>query len=208
MSLPGKIHVVRSAIILLLAGFTHVVHASTIPTLINGGILLTSKQLDVFTLKTADGQYYTRKALLGHWTFIYFGYTHCPDACPITLHQLKVLQKRLHKTVPDQKFSFVMVTVDPERDTPQIMQEYVNHFNPAFHGLSGDPGEIKALAKQLLVQYERGEKNTAIGYVMYHTDDIEIVNPKGEFVAAFFNPHYPRDMLKDFLTIQKFFKFQ
>ncbi len=198
-----SILILLGSILIFIGVISKALPASSSPT-INGMIFSEPKMLDAFKLKTADGQLFTRKDLLGHWTFIYFGYTHCPDACPIAMHQLKVLEKRLQKTAPDQKLSFVMVTVDPQRDTPQIMQQYVNHFNPAFRGLSGDPKEIEAFAKQLYVAYGRGEENTAIGYVMYHTDTITIINPNGQFVAAFSSPHYPRNMAQDFLKIIKY----
>jgi len=190
--------------LLVLGGVAHQALAES-PPMIDGQIFAEPKILKDFTLQSADGQLFTREDLLGHWTLIYFGYTHCPDACPIAMHQLKVMEKRLRKAVPDEKLSVVMVTVDPERDTPEIMQQYVRHFNPSFHGLSGDPGQIEAFARKLYVAYGRGEENPAIGYVMYHTDTITITNPKGQFVAAFSSPHYPRNMVRDFLKILKYY---
>jgi len=176
----------------------------TPPPRINGAIFPEPKDLAPFALQATGGQAFTQQDLRGHWSFIYFGYTHCPDACPTTMLQFKQLETKLRQIAPEALLSFVMVTVDPERDTSKIMQDYVNHFNPAFIGLGGDPGKIKAFARQLFVAYQRGEENTAIGYAMYHSDSIAIINPEGQFAAVFSSPHKVNNMARDFLKVLKF----
>ncbi len=171
------------------------------PPKIYGMTFSEPKTLAPFVLQSAGGRAFTQKDLHGHWSFIYFGYTHCPDACPITMLQFKQLQGTLRKTMPKQRLAFIMVTVDPERDTPKLMQAYVNHFATSFHGLSGDSMEIKAFAKQLFVGYQRGEDNTAIGYTMYHSDSIAVINPDGQFAAVFASPHKAKNMAQDFLKV-------
>ncbi len=174
------------------------------PPQINGIIFTDPTPVEPFALKSAAGKSFTIQDLRDHWTFIYFGYTHCPDACPIAMYQLKVLETKLRKMVPKQELSFVMVTIDPERDTPDLMQQYVNHFNPAFHGVSGDPKEIKSFATQFHVGYQRGEDNTAIGYAMYHSDTITVIDPQGQFAAVFASPHGPTNMANDFKKLLVF----
>jgi len=174
------------------------------PPRINGAIFSEPKTLASFSLQRAAGRTFTQKDLQGHWTLVYFGYTHCPDACPTTMMQFQQLREILKKNVPELAVSFVMVTVDPERDTPALMQDYVRHFNATFTGLSGDPKEIKAFAKQLFVAYQRGEDNSAIGYAMYHSNAVSIINPKGQFAAIFSSPHRVKNMAQDFLKVIKY----
>ncbi len=171
------------------------------PVQINGTIFAEPRNLEPFALTQTEEKTFSNKDLHGHWSFLYFGYTHCPDACPTTMLQFKQLQEKLRTTAANIKVSFVMVTVDPERDTPQIMQQYVNHFSSSFLGLGGEPGQIKAFAKQLFMGYQRGEDNTAIGYTMYHSDSIAIINPEGQFAAVLSSPHRVKNMAQDFLKV-------
>ncbi len=174
------------------------------PPRIYGAIFPEPKTLAPFSLQRTAGRTFTQKDIQGHWTLVYFGYTHCPDVCPTTMMQFQQMQEKLKKNVPELPVSFVMVTVDPERDTPALMEDYVRHFNTTFTGLSGDPKEIKALAKQLFVGYQRGQDDAAIGYAMYHSDSVLIINPKGQFAAIFSSPHPAKNMTQDFLKVIKY----
>lgn len=159
------------------------------------------KQLQPFSLKDQHGRPFANQALLGQWTFLNFGYTHCPDICPTTLAMLKNMDERLQssKTAAHQ---IAFVSVDPERDTPQRLAEYMKYFDPSFLGVTGNDDELKRLTQPLGILYAKViTENSAIGYVMDHSASIILVDPQGRYHALFSPPHDPGIMAQDFISI-------
>lgn len=155
--------------------------------------------LPTFALHRADGTL-TNADLLGHWTVLAFGYTFCPDICPTTLATLKDLKTRLEANgtaVPQ----VVFVSVDPARDTPERLAEFVRFFDPGFVGASGDDAALAALVKHLGVRYERHDAQDKKLYVVDHSAVAYLIDPQGKLKATFSWPHDPAAMAADYAQL-------
>jgi len=133
-----------------------------------------------FELQTADGKTVTDKDMLGHPYLVYFGYTHCPDVCPTALAQISDVLAKL----PGKPVKTLFITVDPERDTPAVMGDYVSSFDSRIVGLSGTPGEIDNVEKEFRVYARKAESKNG-DYAMDHSSVVYLMNRNGEFVEAF-----------------------
>jgi protein SCO1 len=140
-----------------------------------------------FALTDENGQPFKLSDLRGKWVLLAFGYTHCPDVCPLTLSHLRDVKKIVDPN--GDQVQVVFVTIDPERDTPDIMQKYVGHFDnlfsQKFKGLSGTPAEIAAAAKPYRVKYEKKETGSADGYSMGHTAEVYLIDPQFNWRMTF-----------------------
>lgn len=132
-----------------------------------------------FTLTTPDGRIATDRSYRGKFLLVYFGYTFCPDACPTALTAISLALDQLGPLA--DKFQPIFITVDPERDTPQIVADYVKAFDPRIIGLVGSSEQIAAAAKAYRVYY-LARKIGEDEYVVDHSSFIYVVNPQGEFV--------------------------
>jgi protein SCO1 len=141
-----------------------------------------------FALKDGDGKTVSDQTLRGRPFLVYFGYTHCPDVCPTELAKISdILGKMGNKPVPA-----LFITVDPDRDTPKVMQDYVSSFNPAIIGLSGSPQAVEATEKTFRVFARKGEKQPDGDYSMDHSSVVYLMDKNGAFVEAF-NVERPPD---------------
>jgi protein SCO1 len=134
-----------------------------------------------FTLTAADGRAVSEQTYRGKWLAVYFGYTFCPDACPTTLMEIAGAIEKLGPRAETVQSLFV--TIDPKRDTPEILSEYVKSFDPRIIGLTGAPAQIAMAARSFNVFYERRDTDDG-GYVYDHTTRIYLVDPDGRFVKA------------------------
>jgi len=143
-----------------------------------------------FTLAAANEQTVSLSDFRGQYVFIYFGYTFCPDLCPDTLAKLA----RVHKQLGDEagQMQVVMISVDPERDTPEKLAEYVAAFDDSFVGLTGSPTEIDAAGAAFGLYYEKHEGTAATGYLIDHTARTYLLDPNGRILVA-----YPYDATDD-----------
>jgi len=140
-----------------------------------------------FTLETGGGTM-SDKDLRGAPFLVFFGYTHCPDVCPTTLAQLSEVLRALG---PDARIKVLFVTVDPERDTPKLMQDYAGSFDPRIIGLSGDRAAIDHMMKAYRV-YARKVPEKDGGYSMDHSAIVYLMDRDGKFLHAF-NVERPPD---------------
>ena len=123
---------------------------------------------------------------------MFAGFTHCPDVCPTTLALLKNLERSLG---PDaQALEVLFLTVDPERDTPERMGEYVRYFSPAFTGVTGSLTEIDKLTSQLGLAYAKIPGETPADYTMDHSAALVLLNPEGR-VFGYFSPPFQLEAL-------------
>jgi protein SCO1/2 len=132
-----------------------------------------------FALSTPDGRRVTDESFRGKWMLVYFGYTSCPDVCPTTLSSMAQALEKLGPLA--DRVQPVFITVDPVRDTAQIVGEYVKDFDPRFVGLVGSPQEIAAAAHDFHVYYvvrQLGNNE----YVIDHSSFIYVLDPNGAFV--------------------------
>jgi protein SCO1/2 len=129
-----------------------------------------------FTLTDDRGESITEKALSGHPSLVYFGYTHCPDVCPTTLYDMAGWFKTLGPQADGLKAYFF--TVDPERDTPEIMHSYTGNFTDRIIGITGDPGEMQKAIKGWRI-YAKKVPSPDGGYTMDHTASVLLVDADG-----------------------------
>ena len=137
-----------------------------------------------FSLVGADGKPVTDRDFRGRYMLIFFGFTHCPDICPAELQviaqALEQLGDKAKTVVP------IFITLDPERDTPEAMANYVKSFGPNFVGLTGSPEAIAAAAKAYRVAYSQVEnKDSAGDYSVDHSALVYLMDPEGRYVTHF-----------------------
>ncbi len=146
-----------------------------------------AREIQPFELIDHHSAAFDQAALQHHWSFVFFGYTYCPDVCPTTLSILNGVAQRLQDVDADVRF--VMVTVDPERDTPERLAEYVTYFNGDFLGVTGSDEGLTQLTRQLGILYNRVEpEGDAAGYLMDHTAGVFLFDPDGRYHAVFTPP--------------------
>ena len=166
------------------------------PALESGTWLSPPRALPSFALVDQDGQAAGPERLQGRWTLVFFGFTHCPEACPTTLALLGTVRRALATTLPAAKVPAVLlISVDPERDTPAVLKTYLAGFDPSFTGLTGDPEAVRAFASALGVPYRKIPMDG--DYMMDHSTAIMLVNPGGQLAALFAGPHRADVLLRD-----------
>ncbi len=120
----------------------------------------------------------------GKAVLLFFGYTHCPDVCPMALETMAKTMKYL-KPEEAQRVQVLFISVDPERDTSEVLKGYVPYFNPTFIGLRGSEEEIKKVAKEYKAYYRRVEGESAGGYLIDHTATIYLITPDKKIKLLF-----------------------
>lgn len=160
---------------------------------LEGGILLQQpRAISEFSLVDASGAPFTRESITGQWTALFPGFTNCPDICPTTLGVLRDVVQKLEAPKRTQ-WQIVFLTVDPARDTPKALSQYVSYFSKDFVGVTGDKDEIDGLTKDLSIAY-RYTPNEQGGYTIDHTATIVLINPQGQ-VAGYLQPPYQPERL-------------
>lgn len=143
-------------------------------------------------LTSAAGEPWTRDDLAGQWDLLFFGYTYCPDICPTTMAELREIENSLPQDQADQ-LQITMISVDPNRDTPERMREYLEYFSEDFNGASGDPEQLASLARALSIAYiepDTSEEN----YLVDHSGQVVMVNPEGQYVGFLRAPLRPQEL--------------
>jgi protein SCO1/2 len=135
-----------------------------------------------FRLIDQDGRTVTDQDFKGRPFLVFFGFTHCPDVCPTTLFEISEVLRKLGGDADRMRALFI--TVDPERDTPKAMKEYLSSFDPHLMGLTGDPAAVAAVAKAYRVYFKKIPLDDG-GYTMDHTAIVYLMNKNGQFVAPF-----------------------
>ena len=147
-----------------------------------------------FQLTDQNGKAVTDKNLKGKPTLIFFGYTHCPDVCPTSLFEISEVLRALGKDA--DKVNAVFISVDPERDTPATMKEYLSSFDPHLEGLSGDPAETAKVITSYRV-YAKKVPTKDGDYTMDHTALIYLMDRDGRFVSPFNLKRTPEEAAAD-----------
>ncbi len=197
MSAPIRILAFTLALIAVLAGaFTAYRMQSAgmvAPEDIDATIFNATRPVPEFTLSDHNDGVYNPQRLQGHWTLLFFGFTHCPDVCPTTLNTLARSRALLGDLPASQQPEVVMISVDPERDTVARLHDYVPFFDPTFVGVTGSTAEIDALTAALGVAHLKIPRDDG-DYTVDHTASIFLIDPAGRQAALFSPPLEAADL--------------
>jgi protein SCO1 len=184
-------------VVLLLAGFAILGAGAFLALSLHetprgaAGTLLASAIGGPFRLVDQNGKTVTDGDLKGKWSLVYFGYTHCPDACPTALNDISIA---LDELGPQRgAVRPVFITVDPERDTPEVLKSYVTSFDAPILALTGSPEEIAQAAKDYRVYYAK-HPEAGGDYSMDHSSVIYVMDPQGRFTASFTQENSPEEI--------------
>ena len=158
-------------------------------------------KLDEFMLTADDDSVFSNQSLKDKWSLLFFGYTHCPDVCPLTLHQLAQANKELADKL-DSTPDIIMVSVDPDRDTSEILQKYVRSFGENVSGVTGKNEELDKLTSKLGIFYN-ANKHEGENYSVNHSAAVILINKNAEFHAVFSAPHSIEHFVSDLPLILK-----
>ncbi|MCH2098350.1 MAG: SCO family protein [Pseudomonadales bacterium] len=153
-------------------------------------VLPKPRALGSFELVDEAGGSFTNAALEGTWTFAYFGFTHCPDVCPVSMSVLGQARRQLADEGREDLFEGRLFTVDPRRDTPEVLASFVHYFHEDFGGITGTRDAMADFASQLSVAFAAlPEPSAPDGYVVDHTGNIVLINPRGHYHGYIRPPH-------------------
>jgi len=174
--------------------------APRVPPQTEATLLNRPRALPELALVDQHGQALDLERLKGRWSLFFFGFTHCPDVCPTTLSTLAGAARLLQALPKQQQPQVVFVTVDPERDTPQVLAEYTRFFDPAFLAAGAGLEATAALAGHLGVAYQKVPLEGG-GYAMDHSAALFLFNPRAELNAIFSPPHTAAGIANDYRLI-------
>ena len=149
-----------------------------------------------FSLIDQSGNTVNADTFRGHWNLLFFGFTHCPDVCPTTLQTLSNAKRALVDAGADIVPRIVLVSVDPERDTAEVLGKYINYFGPDNLGLTGELEEIRKLTAALGIYFEKTETDDE-NYGVDHSAAILIIDPDAKFSGLFSSPHIAANFVHD-----------
>ncbi|MCK4951161.1 MAG: SCO family protein [Gammaproteobacteria bacterium] len=195
--MPSRNILVLSSLVLVTAFVTVLIAFSgfklftnkQVPTELLAVLKVAPTPLQPFSLIDQNNKPFTLKQLLNKNTLLFFGYTTCPDICPTTLTTLNQIYKQLKGTASYTNLNIVFVSVDPQRDTTDKLQEYMKYFNKDFLGVTGSKDNIDPFIKQFNAAYIIEEKSSNENYQVSHTSSIFLVNPQANIIASFSPPH-------------------
>ncbi len=177
------------------------------PELKQATLLPSPKPIADFQLTDQAGRPFTLDDLKDRWTLAFFGYTHCPDVCPTSMAMLAQVQRQLANN-PDagELPQVVFFSVDPERDTPELLASFVPYFHDSFIGVTGDAAQVLKLTRQLGIIYGKVEGSGSDDYLVDHSAAIILFDPEGRFRALFNVPHQPEYIVTDLQAIKQYYE--
>ena len=179
-----------------------------VPKNIDATVLANARPLVEFNLFDQNKEVFSPAQLKGHWSFLFFGYTNCPDVCPTTLKVMQTVWKTLPTKAGEPGHpKLYFISVDPDRDKADILKQYVQYFNPEFNGVTGKLDELDKLTNQIGILYGYDEKNgdNDEDYGVNHSAQLILVDPKGRMRAVISPPHVAKTIAANFQTIRTFY---
>ncbi len=162
------------------------------------------KPLTAFAFTDQENRVFDLSRLKGKWSFLFFGYTHCPDICPTTLAMLAHAHENIVKsTLGARDVQFVFISVDPNRDTADKLRQYVTYFDASFLGVTGDDAQLGNLAAQLGAAYQVAITPGVENYPVYHTAAVFLVDPRARYHAVFAPPLDAEGIRKRFKVLRE-----
>jgi protein SCO1/2 len=173
---------------------------SSAPQLAAAVLYPAPRELPDFSLTRSDGGTLTQDDWKGRWTVVFFGFTHCPDVCPTTLATFKQVWATLREAGIGQKVAFDFISVDPERDTPAQLAQYVGYFSKDFVAATGSDAELTKLTRALGLVYAR-EPSANGDYTVDHSASAVIIDPAGRQTGLFRPPFDAAKIAADLKTL-------
>ena len=196
------IAIVAAGIVAGAAVARHFWRADLAPPVLERAVLFAeSRDMPEFELVDQAGRPFTPARLDGRWTFLFFGFVNCPDVCPTTLATLAAVRRSLEDLPAVDRPAVTLVSVDPGRDTPDVLARHVAHFDPDFEGVTGSAESIAKLTDGLGVAVIIGPPGPDGSYAVDHTAAVFLVGPDGRFAGLFGAPHDPGIIARDFRRI-------
>lgn len=165
-------------------------------------VLPVRSPVPAFSLVDHNGAAIDQNVFRGQWDLVFFGFTNCPDVCPITLQVLSVAKQQLQQQGQAPLPRIVLVSVDPDRDTPEKMAGYLSNFGDGNLGVTGDIDEIRKLTDGLGIFFEKRASETDF-YSVDHSAVVIVIDPDGQFHALFGSPHKIENFVSDLPLIIK-----
>ena len=160
------------------------------------------KVVDPVTLTGSDGADFPLTQLKGRWTLAFFGFTHCPDACPTALAMLKSAANVWSRLPIERQPQILFVSVDPERDTPEVLDRYVHFFNPDFIAATADHSILLPWTRSLGVVYDQvPEADGGGSYTVDHSTSILVFNPELQMIGMLRPPHTAAQIVEDLAPV-------
>ncbi len=202
MSRSRKIALVAAALAAVACGVLFgILSRHDEPPAIAGFVYPEPKAISPFALTAQDGKAFDLGALKGKWSFVYFGYTYCPDVCPTTLAELSRAQQLLEEAGADSGNQYVFVSVDSRRDTPQRLAQYVRFFNRKFTGATGSDAALAGLTHDVGVAYSFPEGRAGSIYAVDHSSIVALFDPDARLHAVFTPPQKGEEIAAGFRKI-------
>lgn len=149
------------------------------------------RPLENFKLESTSGEF-THQSLLGHWSIVLFGFLHCPDICPTSLTELTTLISELKKKSPQLPIKFIFISVDPQRDTVNNIEQYLEYFDESIVGVTGSQTQLANIAQSLSIQFK--VNGNSDNYTLAHSINFSIIAPNGHFNGRF-RPNFDVQLL-------------
>jgi protein SCO1/2 len=171
------------------------------PLEIHGYVLTMPRDLPADDLVDEHGEPFRLHDFVGHWSFLYFGYTYCPDVCPLTLVELTKVKLQLAADGFAEPSAYYFVSVDPRRDTPARLREYVAYFDEELRGLTGSAAALATLARATDTVFDVPDDAAGDNYLVSHSSNVVLLDPNGRVHAVFVPPHDPAKLAGEFTKI-------
>ena len=192
------------SVLVLVVGFLLAVAAiaglrsAQLPEIETGTLLAQPKTLPKFELVNHHGETITRRNLTGQWSLLFTGFTSCPDICPATIYVLNALDEKLRTN--ENEFKMILLSIDPERDTPEVMKQYIELLSPSLTGITGSLSGIEQFCDEIGMSFIH-IPGTSGRYTVEHSGALLLIDPRAR-ISGYFRPPFDLDrMARDLQAI-------
>jgi len=188
------------------------------PKIVNGTFFSKPTPVVNFSLQDHNKQPFNASSFKNKWSFVFFGFTNCPDVCPETMKILKIISidfkditekavkeaRKKNITYRPTNIQFVFISIDPARDTPEKLSNYIKYFGSNFVGVTGKKSQLDILTKYFGIHYKVTSNKDISKYKVEHSGHIALVNPQGEWQALFRYKHNSENLKQEFIAIRHY----
>lgn len=153
-----------------------------------------ARDIEPFYLSDHTGDEFTKQSLVNHWTLAFVGYTYCPDICPVTLAELSRAYQTLQSYEEQTPVQILFLSVDPQRDSIERLNEYMSYFNSDFIGATGPHKDLFPFVRNLGMMYSLGDSTDNPNYLVDHSASIVLINPEAQVIGRFKPQFTPGEM--------------